>query len=117
MNTAMRSVKGLKNRMPADERVEFEVSFWLIRDNSKDDDTFLNEVDGKKPEQIIAMGKEIYQQRKNNGFKGYEKYASWDEMIAKFGQERLAQEKISPKKKEALREGPSVIYDMHSPNK
>lgn len=116
MNTAMRSVKALKNRLSPDQRIEFEVSFWLIRDANKDEGKFLDIVDGKKPEEIIAIGKDIYQQRKNDGFKPYEKFSSWDEMIAKFGQERIDQE--SPgKKKEAPKDNPTIMYDMHSPNR
>ena len=55
--TAYRSVKALKNRLSPDSRIEFEVSFWTIRDAKKDDKEFLNVVDGKKPEEIIAMAK------------------------------------------------------------
>lgn len=90
--TAYKSVKALKNRLSPDARIEFEVSFWTLRDSIKVDKEFLNAVDGKKPEEIIAMGKELYQQRKNTGYAGYEKYASWEEMIAKFGKERLDQD-------------------------
>ncbi|MFA5982522.1 MAG: hypothetical protein WC782_00750 [Methylococcaceae bacterium] len=93
MRTAYKSVKALKNRLPPDSRVEFEVSFWTIRDSLKTDEAFLDAVDGKKPQEIIALGKEIYQQRKNSGFPAYEQFSSWDQMIAKFGQERLDQEK------------------------
>ena len=117
MNTAMRSVKALKNRLPPDQRMEFEVSFWLIRDNNKDDDTFLDVVDGKKPEEIIALGKEIYQQRKNVGFKAYEKFSNWDEMIAKFGQERLDQESPGKKKESPKDKANNILYDINSPNK
>ena len=90
--TAYRSVKALKNRLPPDNRIEFEVSFWTIRDAKKDDKEFLDVVDGKTPEEIIAIGKEIYQERKNAGFKGYEEYSSWEEMITKFGRERMDQD-------------------------
>ena len=48
--TAYRSVKALKNRLPAENRIEFEVSFWTIRDSKKDDKEFLNIVDGKTPQ-------------------------------------------------------------------
>jgi hypothetical protein len=91
-STAYRSVKALKNRLSPDARIEFEVSFWTLRDSIKNDKEFLNTIDGKKPEEIIALGKEIYQQRKNTGFAGYEKYANWDEMIAKFSKERIDQD-------------------------
>ena len=90
--TAFRSVKALKNRLSPDARIEFEVSFWTLRDSIKNEKEFLNAVDGKKPEEIIAMGKELYQQRKNSGSAGYEKYASWEDMIAKFSKERIDQD-------------------------
>ena len=99
--TAYRSVKALKNRLSPDSRIEFEVSFWMIRDAKKDDKEFLDVVDGKNPEEIIAIGKEIYQERKAAGFKGYEEYSSWEEMIAKFGKERLDQDNRKGKSKEA----------------
>lgn len=95
--TAYRSVKLIKNRLPTDKRIEFEVSFWTIRDALKNDDEFLDKVDGKTPEEIIASGKEIYQERKNAGIAGYNQYSSWEEMIAKFGRERLDQEKHNTK--------------------
>lgn len=90
--TAFKSVKALKNYLAPDARIEFEVSFWMLRDSIKNEKEFLNTVDGKKPEEIIAMGKELYQQRKNSGFAGYDKYTSWDDMIAKFGKERIDQD-------------------------
>jgi hypothetical protein len=99
--TAYRSVKAIKNRLSPDNRIEFEVSFWTIRDAKKDDKEFLDVVDGKKPEEIIAIGKEIYQERKAAGFKGYEQYSSWEEMIAKFGKERIDQDNRKGKSKEA----------------
>jgi hypothetical protein len=99
--TAYRSVKALKNRLSPDHRIEFEVSFWTIRDAKKDDKEFLDLVDGKTPEEIIAIGKEIYQERKTAGFKGYEQYSSWEEMIAKFGKERMDQDNRKGRSKEA----------------
>jgi len=99
--TAYRSVKAIKNRLSPDNRIEFEVSFWTIRDAKKDDKEFLDVVDGKTPEEIIAIGKEIYQERKAAGFKAYEQYSSWEEMIAKFGKERSDQDNRKGKSKEA----------------
>jgi len=98
--TAYRSVKALKNRLPTDTRIEFEVSFWTIRDAKKDDKEFLSVVDGKKPNEIIVLGKEIYQQRKQSGYKAYDSYSSWEEMIAKFGKERIDQDNRKGKSKE-----------------
>jgi hypothetical protein len=100
-STAYRSVKALKNRLSPDKRIEFEVSFWTIRDAKKDNKEFLDVVDGKTPEEIIVIGKEIYQERKAAGFKGYEQYSSWEEMIAQFGKERIDQDNRKGKSKEA----------------
>jgi hypothetical protein len=100
MKTAYRSIKGLKNRLPAENRIEFEVSFWTLRDAIKNEGDFLNAVDGKTPEEIIVLGKEIYQQRKNSGFQGYAQYSSWEEMITKFGRERMDQDTRKSKPKE-----------------
>jgi len=97
--TAYKSVKSIKNHLPEDSRIEYEVSFWTIRDAKKDDSEFLDTVNGKNPEESIALGKEIYQERKNAGFEAYAPYSSWEEMIAKFGQERIDQNK--PKGKDA----------------
>jgi hypothetical protein len=113
--TAYRSVKTIKQRLPPDNRVEFEVSFWTIRDAHKSDEEFLDVVDGKSPFDIIDMAKEIYQQRKASGFKPYEKYNSWDEMIAKFDKERIDQDKGNVKT-ERNYDSPngSVIYNLRA---
>ena len=112
--TAYRSVKALKNRLSPDNRIEFEVSFWTIRDAKKDDKEFLDVVDGKTPEEIIAIGKEIYQERKAAGFKGYEEYSSWEEMIAKFGKERMDQDNRKGRSKEEMdkEKANDVLYKL-----
>jgi hypothetical protein len=86
-----KSARYLKERLPADKRLEFEVSFFAIRDSIKDGNAFLKEVDGKTPEQIIEMGKAIYAERKKSGAPEYSKYATWEEMIANFTKERNSQ--------------------------
>ncbi len=93
--SAYRSVKMIKNRLPTEKRIEFEVSFWTIRDAHKSGDEFLKQVDGLNPDEIITKGKEIYNQRKSAGFKEYDKYQSWDDMIAQFSQERLEQDRVT----------------------
>ncbi|MDD5274680.1 MAG: hypothetical protein PHR16_01200 [Methylovulum sp.] len=111
--TAYRSVRALKNRLPTNNRIEFEVSFWTIRDANKDEAKFLDIVDGKTPEEIIAMGKEIYQERKNAGFANYTQYSSWEDMIAKFGAERDDQDSRKSKKKEDSRDRANdVLYKL-----
>jgi hypothetical protein len=70
----------------------------------------LETVDGKTPVEIIEMGRDIYQQRKNAGFKGYEQYSSWEDMITKFGQERSQQGTI--KKEDARDKANDVLYNL-----
>jgi len=111
--TAYRSVKALKNRLSPDHRIEFEVAFWTIRDANKEEAKFLTIVDGKKPEEIIALGKEIYQQRKDAGFANYTQYTSWEDMISKFGQERDDQDNRKGRKKEDARDKANdVLYKL-----
>jgi hypothetical protein len=116
--TAYRSVKTLKEKLPVDNKIEFEVSFWTIRDSKKSDEEFLDAVDGKDPWEIIDMGKEVYQQRKASGFAGYEKYDTWEQMIAQFDKERIAQEtKKGSTKREDTRKNGTILYDMRAPDK
>ncbi len=111
--TAYRSVKALKNKLSPEARIEFEVSFWTLRDSIKDEKEFLDTVDGKKPEEIIALGKELYQQRKNTGFAGYEKYANWDDMISQFGKERNDQDNRKGKNQEDPKDKANdVLYKL-----
>jgi hypothetical protein len=113
LRTANKSVKMLKERLPAESRIEFEVSYWTIRDSKKDTDEFLDAVDGKTPLEIIALGKEIYQQRKNEGFAAYEKYSSWEDMISQFSKERSDQDNRRVIKKEDARDKANdVLYKL-----
>lgn len=102
--TAFKSVKILKNRLLPENRIEFEVAFWTIRDDIKEDKQFLSTVDGKTPEEIIAIAKDIYQQRKNAGIQEYAQYKTWEEMITRFGRERLEQDNRKSTKKETSQE-------------
>lgn len=113
--TAFKSVKMLKERLPPETRIEFEVSFWTIRDAKKSDDEFLDAVDGKTPAEIIALGREVYQQRKDSGFQGYEQYTSWEDMISKFGQERSTQnakQGVRKEKEDARDKANDVLYKL-----
>ncbi|MDO8940126.1 MAG: hypothetical protein Q7U98_13320 [Methylicorpusculum sp.] len=111
-STAFRSVKMIKERLPQEKRIQFEVSFWTIRDANKDESAFLDAVDGKNPDEIIMLGKEIYDQRKSQGFKEYEQYSSWEDMISKFGQERMNQDrtiKVDPRDRDKTND---VLYKL-----
>jgi len=110
LKTAHRSVGRIKNRLPTDQRIEFEVSYWTLQDSILDKSDFLDTVDGKTPEEIIALGKDVFQQRKSTGFNGYSQYNSWDQMITRFAQERIDQGRSS-KTKSPTRNG-SIIYRL-----
>lgn len=112
MKTATRSVNRIKNRLPEEKRIEFEVSFWTMHDAIKNRDDFLGAIDGKTYDELIDMGKEVFQERKNSGFEKYTQYTNWDQMIATFTQERIDQnrhKKIDPRSKKG---NPSVMYQL-----
>ncbi len=93
LKTANKSVSMIKNRLPLEQRIEFELSYWTLRDSIKTKEEFLDTVDGQTAEDLIELGKEIFQERKNAGFKDYDQYENWDHMIAKYTQERIEQNK------------------------
>jgi hypothetical protein len=71
---------------------------------------FLDIVDGKTPDELIEVGKEVFAQRKAEGFEEYQQYASWDEMITKYAKDRDAQ---NVKKKRDSRDAEnSVLYKL-----
>lgn len=113
IKTAYRSVKSIKEKLPPENRMEFQVSFWTIRDANKEDEAFLDAVDGKNPIEIVETAKGIYQQRKAAGFQAYDKYSSWEEMISEFGKQRLGQDKRKGSTKdEAGGQGDNVLYKL-----
>lgn len=100
--TAYKSVRMIKPRLPEEMRVEYEMSFWMIRDEKKDEGEFLKTVDGKMPQEIIDMGKGIYTQRKAAGVAEYQQYKSWEEMMAKYDRDRMKQGKAKSDIKEGV---------------
>lgn len=110
MKGAYRSVNYIKNRLPTEQRIEFELSFWALRDEIKNKEDFLDKVGGKTPEELIELGKTLYQKRKNEGYDKYQQFDSWDHMISHYAQERLDQNKR--KKSDPRDAGNSVIYDL-----
>lgn len=108
--TALKSVKMIKGRLPQEQRIAFELSFWAIRTAYRKNPEFLDVVDGKTPDELIEVGKEVFAKRKAEGFEEYQQYANWDEMITKYEQDRAAQ---SIKKKRDPRDAEnSVIYKL-----
>lgn len=91
LKTVNRSINAIKEKLPLDQRIEFEVSFWTLRDEIRNNKDFLNEIDGKTPEQLISKGKELFEKRKASGNKEYAQYNNWDQMITQYTQERIDQ--------------------------
>ena len=114
MKTVNRSVSHIKEKLPLDQRIEFEVSFWTLRDDIKDNEEFLKAVDGKTPDQLIAAGRDLFNKRKTNGHKEYEQFTTWEQMIAQYSQERIEQNrKKAPDVRDKLNPH-RVDYQMHS---
>ncbi len=112
LKSAYRSVNRIKNRLPTEQRIEFELSFWGLRDLYPKKEDFLEYVGGKDYEEIIVLGKEMFQQRKGDGFEAYQKYTSWEHMITQYAQERLDQNKSKAKKNSKREEDNSVLYQL-----
>ena len=91
LKTVNRSVNAIKEKLPLDQRIEFEVSFWTLRDEIRNNNDFLDAIDGKTPEQLIERGTELFLKRKASGNKEYEQYSNWEQMIAQYTQERIDQ--------------------------
>lgn len=83
-----RSVTTLQRRLQDKERVEFEVSFWSLKQYAENDDAFRAQVNGKTVYEVIDMGKENFNKQKASGNPEYQDFASWDTMIAQFVKER-----------------------------
>ena len=88
---AFKSFNKIKSYLPSDERIEFEIAFWTIRDALGNSSAFLDTVDGKNVEEIIALGQEHFNKRKAEGIPAYDKYTSWDDMLTRVKAERAAQ--------------------------
>lgn len=114
LKTVNRSINAIKEKLPLDQRIEFEVSFWTLRDEIRNNKDFLDEIDGKTPEQLIERGKELFLKRKASGNKEYEQYSNWEQMIAQYTQERIDQNR---KKNPDTRDKSNphrIDYQMHA---
>ena len=99
--TVYKSIQMIKPRLPEATRVEYEIAFGLLREAQKDNAIFFKSIDGKTPSELIAMGKDIFQQRKTEGVAEYQKYQSWEEMMATHQQERAKQKVETDIKKDS----------------
>ena len=99
--TVYRSVQMIKPRLPENTRLEYEIAFGLLREAEKDNAIFFKSIDGKTPAELIAIGKEIFQQRKEEGVAQYQIHQNWEEMIKNYQQQRAAQKVETDIKKDS----------------
>lgn len=99
--TVYRSVQMIKPRLPENTRLEYEIAFGLLREAEKDNAIFFKSIDGKTPAELIAMGKEIFQQRKTEGVAAYQTHQNWEDMIGSYQQQRAAQKVETDIKKDS----------------
>ena len=97
-----KSFNRIKKFLPNDERLEFEIAFYTVRDSLGKSKLFLRSVDGKNVEEIIVLGQEHFNKRKAEGIPAYDKYSSWEDMLTRVKAERAAQS--LPKQKITTRE-------------
>jgi hypothetical protein len=116
INTANKSIKYIKEHLPDDLRLEYELSYWTLRDEFKEDAKFLQAIDGKNPFELIDMGQESFTRRKAAGLKDYQAFVDWQAMLAEFGNKRSTQSKPSVNAEKEAKYKHTVLYDMRSPH-
>lgn len=100
-----RSVTGIQRTLPAKEQVEFQVSFWSLKQFATNEEEFRNQVHRKTAPEVIEMGKENFAKQKDALNPEFTKYASWDAMIEELSEERKRSElrpKADPRDKSNL---------------
>lgn len=113
MKTAHQSVAIIKKHLPANQQVEFEVAYWALRKQLKDDAAFLGAIDQKTAAEVIALGKAGFAKDKAAGAPELAGYDNWEQMIAGQIEQRGEQDRgaIDPKDKKGY---PRVDYKMHA---
>lgn len=113
LKTAHKSVGFIKEHLPANQRVEFEVAYWALREQIKNDEEFLKAIDKKMASDVITMAKANFDKIKAVGGKEYAMYENWEQMITKQTQKRSEQDRSATDSQD--KKGyPSVDYKMHS---
>lgn len=111
LNTASKSIKYIKEHLPDDLRLEYELSYWTLRDEFKEDAQFLQAIDGKDHLTLIDMGQESFVRRKAAGFKEYQAFADWQAMLADFSKKRSTQSKPSVNAEKDANYKRTVLYN------
>ena len=83
-----RSLSGIQRNLPAQQKVEFQVSFWSLKQFAENEAEFRDQIHRKTVPEIIELGKENFAAQSAKGNAKFIKYATWDEMIAELVEER-----------------------------
>ncbi|MGR9106485.1 MAG: DUF6694 family lipoprotein [Gammaproteobacteria bacterium] len=105
-----RSVVGIQRSLPAKRQVEYQVSFWSLKQFAENESEFRKLVHRKSVEEIIELGKENFARQNEVGNPEFTKYASWDDMISNLLEERK-QSELRPRK-EDVRDQSNRIHNM-----
>jgi len=113
IKTANKSVGFIKERLPTNQRIEFEVAYWALREQMKNDSEFLKSIDGKMATDVIAMAKANFDKLKVLGGKEYAMYENWEQMISQQTQKRSEQDRdpVDPRDQKG---NANVTYKMHA---
>ncbi|CAD6880980.1 hypothetical protein [Methylomonas albis] len=114
LQSAQKSVFYIKEHLPQGERIPFEVSYWLLRDQIKNNEEFLKTIEGKTAKELVDLGKDNFTKRKASGDTAYAQYENWEQMISKSAQQPSAQESADSADPRDKKGYPSVDYKMHS---
>lgn len=113
LNTALKSVSFIKDHLPDQQRFEFEMAYWALRKQIKDDQAFLKAIDGKSAQDLITLARAEFAKQKASGVEEYAAYDSWDQMMSRQIEQRRQQElgAVDTRDKKGY---PRVDYKLHS---
>ena len=113
LTTAHKSVSFIKERLPGQQRVEFEAAYWTLRKQIKGDTEFLLAIDGKSAQDLIAQAKAGFAEQKAAGAMEYAAYDSWEQMLSQQIEQRKLQD-LSAVDARDKKGYPRVDYKLHS---
>ena len=114
VKSAYKSVRAMKEYLPRDQKLEFQVAFWTLRNGYEDNDDFLDAVNRKTAKEIIVAGQKKFEEMRAGGFDEYQKYRDWDDMIEQDKQIRAKQDLGLDKKNQKKQRDKTnnVLYDL-----
>lgn len=115
MKRALKSVRIMKEYLPKDQKLEFQVAFWVLKKSyDNNDEEFLDLIDGKKANEIIAAGEDKFEEMLADGYVQYQKFNSWSNMIANNKQIRTKQNLGLEQKYQQMQHDQTnnVLYDL-----